>query len=564
MRVAIVRLLTYLLVLTLLLPAQSFAECSDPDGDGYGWNGERPCRTRRVRAKDNPATLSVRNVRVSSVTDSSARITATFSSNSSGTIHFGKTPDFGKVGPYTGMFKRKIFNQTIDNLEAGTTYYFKVEARIGTNRAYSNVGQFTTKSSSSSSTTTKIPTTTTSTKPVPTADLIGTPSVGDGDTEVVVSFDFSNVAQAQLEYGKSKSSTEFGLKESSFDHKRHDQVLRNLQPDTLYHYRIHYSGQNENSKDKVSKWYNFRTDLSSNSGIVYHDDLLGTRVLSEPFENTKPKGINTRHMSYGFHAGEPPPARPDIPYLNIDIPKNAHWGSGTRNLLPHIQTEGWLAYDIRVLNWKNSKYSTKLLGLAANYSAGIAKPRDYGYSHAHSWPYYRESAGGNGGGGSERAPFGPNGQGKSWSLRGELTGYQIDYSNKGMLGFEVYHSDSPTVLADGRQFGEAAWLKPKTINGRKYEHTLYDGEWHRVKIYLKLNDIGKNNAIVRAWFDWDLPGRDYVAYERTNYHFTDNPLFRNIAIYNNVWHGGHHVAPDDFQVQYANIRTWAGPEDLDR
>ena len=170
------------LTIALLVPQGAGAECVDPDGDGYGWNGDRACRTRRVRKNPPRGGLSISNIQTKNITRQSAGISATFSEAASGGVVFGETESFGKTGPYVGFSSTKSFSQTLTDLKPNTLYYFRVYARKGSSKVWSETNQFrtptvvvtttvppTTSTTTTSSTTTSTSTTTTSTSTTSTS-----------------------------------------------------------------------------------------------------------------------------------------------------------------------------------------------------------------------------------------------------------------------------------------------------------------------------------------------------------------------------------------------------------
>ncbi len=163
------------LVVSLVWPSIAFSQCVDPDGDGYGMRGDKPCRTRRVRRPVPPDSLSVTSSQTSSITSSSVTITANFSDKASGRIEFGTTNKFGSYGPYSGFFKKTTLSQTLRNLDPDTTYYYRVVARSGSNKALSETKTFKTLNSTSPSTTIP-PTTTSSTTTISTTSTSSTTS----------------------------------------------------------------------------------------------------------------------------------------------------------------------------------------------------------------------------------------------------------------------------------------------------------------------------------------------------------------------------------------------------
>ncbi len=157
------------LTLALLMPDFAMAICEDPDGDGYGWNGDKACRTRRVRRTQQPENLTILNHSISDATKNTVRVSANFSDKAAGKIEFGKTENFGSFGPYAGFSRTKEFSQQLTGLEPNTIYYYRVIASSGRSRVVSATGQFqtlaedTTTTTSTTTTSTTIPSSTTST-----------------------------------------------------------------------------------------------------------------------------------------------------------------------------------------------------------------------------------------------------------------------------------------------------------------------------------------------------------------------------------------------------------------
>jgi len=76
-------------------------------------------------------------------------------------------------------------------------------------------------------------------------------------TSMKIHFKLSKNAQAQVEYGIDAHHTKFTTKETSFDYSDHTQRIDNLEPFTVYHYRIHY--WDESGNKTVSDDYTFKT-----------------------------------------------------------------------------------------------------------------------------------------------------------------------------------------------------------------------------------------------------------------------------------------------------------------
>ena len=267
------------------------------------------------------------------------------------------------------------------------------------------------------------------------------------------------------------------------------------------------------------------------------------RIVNPLTDNLRPETEQNKKFydsKYGDW-GAPYPPSGNRNWVKIPIHKGSQNGVGLRNNLFPNGTEGWVSYNLRMVNW-NSDEGMKLPGLSGNVTNGTSG----------NAALFKTTIGGNGGGGAGGTRLGPENKGKSWSARMFIGGGPNNSAYRGRLGYYIYHKDSSNVHNDGRIFGQMGWW---TQNGVESKEVL-DEEWHNVKMYVKLNDIGRNNGILRGYYD----GR--LAYERTNLSFADNPEYRNIALYFSVYHGGSKVAPDDYEVHIDNIRYNAGPIDL--
>ncbi len=154
-----------LLVAAFFQPTNLMAQsgvCDDPDGDGYGWNGERACRTRRVRKPFTDQELSVLSSTASNITSNSTDIDVTLNQVGSTLLKFGKTSSsLLQSAPYKGHTRSTTHTHSLTGLEENTTYFYKVFARTRGLRVQSDIKTFKTLPSNSVSTTTS--TTSTST-----------------------------------------------------------------------------------------------------------------------------------------------------------------------------------------------------------------------------------------------------------------------------------------------------------------------------------------------------------------------------------------------------------------
>ncbi len=129
-----------------------------------------------------------------------------------------------------------------------------------------------------------------------------------------------------------------------------------------------------------------------------------------------------------------------------------------------------------------------------------------------------------------------------WSARGLFQGLK---DGKTPIGFYCYHMDMQG------QYG-SSWVW--NIENRGY---LENNRWYCVEQYVKLNDVGKSNGILRGWID------DKLAFEKTDLLFrsTDSLKIENVWI--NVYLGGkwtskseHHLFIDNIVISTFKI----GPE----
>lgn len=155
--------LQLLVILAILLPYEAQSQgCVDLNGDGYGMNGDRPCRTRRTKQIRQTTGLNITSREIKTVSHTYARLEIKFNSLAKASLRFGTDPNnLHRSGPYQGFSFRKTFIQNLTGLRANTKYYYQITATDRERRRIvSEVFDFST---SSPTTTTILPTTTTST-----------------------------------------------------------------------------------------------------------------------------------------------------------------------------------------------------------------------------------------------------------------------------------------------------------------------------------------------------------------------------------------------------------------
>ncbi len=239
-----VKTLPLLLLSSLIFFTSSLAaECVDPDGDGYGLNGKRPCRTRinRKLPVSSSKSLSIVN-RTVEMNGTSALITVRFNQAAKTQLRFGETPSVRRSGSYKFMFLRQ-FSQTINNLKPNTKYYYRIIAstRNHKQKLRSEIFEFTTSSS------------TTSTKPtLEPLNVIYAEAHQTQSTKTKVKFEFSKAMPAYIIYGLSEDDLRFIGTVEKNSLKFHDQALNGLEAGKEYFFRVI-------SNEQASEIFSFST-----------------------------------------------------------------------------------------------------------------------------------------------------------------------------------------------------------------------------------------------------------------------------------------------------------------
>nr|MBX2882797.1 fibronectin type III domain-containing protein [Granulosicoccus sp.] len=139
------------------------------------------------------------------------------------------------------------------------------------------------------------------------------------EDSVVITWQLSEYATGQIEYGESTALGNYGKRENSFQWRNHIQNLKNLQPATTYHYRV------------------LSEDVDGNLSI---SEIFSFTTLEAPVETTPPESEGDTPVS-----GSPLPAPEDWPSgTNGDIQfagifyGNQVSGVGTGNVRIAIQS----------------------------------------------------------------------------------------------------------------------------------------------------------------------------------------------------------------------------------
>ncbi len=197
-------------------------------------------------AEPTPTPLTITSITSANTTENSTVISWQLSDYATGQIEYGTTTSYGALSTKEESFTYNKHIQTLSNLQAGTTYHYRV---ISTNANGSTV-----ISADQTFKTLAPPLTITS---------VGSASTTENST--VISWQLSDYATGQIEYGTTTSYGSFSIKENSFTYNSHTQTLSNLNPDTTYHYRVISTDANGNTA--ISQDQTFKT-LATTEPVV--------------------------------------------------------------------------------------------------------------------------------------------------------------------------------------------------------------------------------------------------------------------------------------------------------
>jgi hypothetical protein len=104
---------------------------------------------------------------------------------------------------------------------------------------------------------------------------------------VSIFWNLNEYATGQVEYGETQSYGELSTKENSFNYNHHEQLLKNLKSNTLYHYKV-VSEDREGHK-VVSKDYNFTTLIDEIKPPTYKPEPLPENLLKDEAMSMNPE-----------------------------------------------------------------------------------------------------------------------------------------------------------------------------------------------------------------------------------------------------------------------------------
>ena len=137
-----------------------------------------------------------------------------------------------------------------------------------------------------------------------------------------------------------------------------------------------------------------------------------------------------------------------------------------------------------------------------------------------------------------------------WSARGSFSRTippDNPIPNRTPIGSYVYHADQPKDSGDNWSWHQ------------QYAAFLQSNRWYSIEQYVKLNTLGQNDGIIRAWVNGQL------AFEKTDIRFRDVPALKIEKLWMNVYYGGTDPSPYDQHVYVDNVviaTKYIGPSDL--
>ncbi len=210
-------------------------------------------------------------------------------------------------------------------------------------------------------------------------------------------------------------------------------------------------------------------------------------------------------------------------------------GINPREILDPNEREFWFCYELFIPTNFNPTSNVKIPGFAAAVTGGPGT-----------------GIGGQGGGGS--------GGSLAWSNRMLLHRRGTSFQELA-LGWEMYHDASTNA-----PFGQTIWWGNNGANSGSptAEAALNDGQWNKIKQYIKLNTPGQNDGEVRGWVNGSL--QSIV----TNIGFSDDdtttdgdPDALEASIWMNFFIGGSaDTSGNSNTVCVRNERYVSGPNDL--
>lgn len=349
-------------------------------------------------------------------------------------------------------------------------------------------------------------------------------------TQARIKFDMDPAADCQVEISVDGGAYQSLVNTGVFavhNYAIHNQIT--LNPETSYSIRLTPSGE-------PPQIVSFQTTAASAGN---GDEVIPSNLPSRDGRD------NTEYGNWVGVAGVTAPPSGNAQFTRVEFrpsgqpsvsgtTANGHFGSDRR--LDINGLEAWLSYWQFLGNDFAPDDNMKFMGFSSQHTGNAAINQD-----------------GQGGLGGGQGGLGGGGQ-YSFSCRSIMQ--EAGQGFPAGLGFEVYHDASPT-----QPRSDPEWWGNNTPNetSPQVEAEINDGQWHRIINYIKLNDRGSNNGILRAWLDENNPTTANAIYNRTGLGFTDNIAYHNLAIWFNNFHGGSGVISSKGTVFYDSINYSEGP-----
>ncbi|EIF51176.1 fibronectin type III domain-containing protein [Sulfurovum sp. AR] len=239
-----------------------------------------------LQTEPAPIPLTINSISDSSTTENSTLITWELSNYATGQVEYGITNNYGNFSTKETSFNYNKHIQLLSNLKPDTTYHYRViSTDENGNTVISDDQTFQTLPAPTEPIVTEpapsepIITEPIVTEPVPSEPIVTEPapipltinSISDSSTtenSTLITWELSNYATGQVEYGITNNYGNFSTKETSFNYNKHIQLLSNLKPDTTYHYRV--ISTDENGNTVISDDQTFKTLSSCQSGPAQH------------------------------------------------------------------------------------------------------------------------------------------------------------------------------------------------------------------------------------------------------------------------------------------------------
>lgn len=173
---------------------------------------------------------------VNSRTETSVRIGWSVPGGGTGYIEYDTTPSYGNETTRETRYL-STHNQTISNLDPGTTYHYRVRGMKADGSEVRSVGSSFTTLGTSPQDTEGTASIETETEGAPDAQITSQSVNSITDTSARVRWDLSDGATGYIEYGTTDTYGSETTRENRYL-TTHIQTISNLNPGTTYHYRI--------------------------------------------------------------------------------------------------------------------------------------------------------------------------------------------------------------------------------------------------------------------------------------------------------------------------------------